>query len=320
MPSFVVRRFALRGGLAFAALAIILASCLASTEIRLHVHTNVPCTDAAKWKGVAVYLGSPGAELEDKSPVLTSTVCDANGEVGSLVVVPSGAKDAEVGVRVVAGLTHEPEDCAANHYQGCIVARRALRFNRHSALDLQIELTSECVNLGCDATTSCINGTCTDAHAVTEAPLVDAGPTVRCGDNGVVCPTEGKVCCLSIDIDAGTTFGQCKFPADCMPPAAVLNCDDETDCVASADDAGHPGMCLLSFERFDPQMSLFAPSRITSSACVPYQAYTAKSQIGLELCESRQPCFHGTRQCDASYGSPANPLPNYFWCLLDRVQ
>jgi hypothetical protein len=76
-------------GLLSAGLGI--GSCLSPTELRLHVHTNVPCTDSAQWKGVAVYMGVPGESLEAKAPALTTTSCDENGQVGSLVVVPSGA-------------------------------------------------------------------------------------------------------------------------------------------------------------------------------------------------------------------------------------
>src|SRR4051794_37162619 len=102
------------------ALSVLLGSCREPTEIRLHVRTNVPCTDSDKWKGVAVYVGAPGIDVETKAPTLTTTTCDENGQVGSLVVVPSAEKDAQVGLKVVAGLAVAPEACAARNYQGCI--------------------------------------------------------------------------------------------------------------------------------------------------------------------------------------------------------
>lgn len=63
---------------AFALLAA-LGSCRGATEIRLHVRTNAPCTDPSKWQGIAVYVGQPGADVENKAPALTATDCDANG-------------------------------------------------------------------------------------------------------------------------------------------------------------------------------------------------------------------------------------------------
>jgi hypothetical protein len=288
-----------------------IGSCLGPTELRLHVHTNVPCTDSAQWKGLAVYAGVPGESLEAKAPALTTTSCDENGQIGSLVVVPSGSKDDEVGLRVVAGLTYNPEECASHQYQGCIVARRAVRFDRHTALDLDLELTSDCVGFGCDATHSCVAGTCSDIRT---GAVVDAGsePTVRCGDNGVYCPTSGNVCCLSVDKDAGTTVGECKDPAHCPKTSIVLNCDDETDCASSADDAGHPGICALSYTA-NGSNGDFVPDTVSLSQCVSFSNFFRVS-YGLELCESRQPCLERTFTCQASLGNPANPLPGYFWC------
>jgi hypothetical protein len=293
-----------------------IGSCLGPTELRLHVHTNVPCTDSAQWKGVAVYTGVPGESLEAKAPALTTTSCDENGQVGSLVVVPSGSKDDEVGLRVVAGLSYHPEECASHQYQGCIVARRAVRFDRHTALDLDIELTSDCVGFGCDATHTCVAGTCADTRTMQVAEVVaDAGPSVRCGDNGVYCPTSGNVCCLTVDKDAGTAVGECKDPAHCPPRTSiVLNCDDETDCASLADDAGHPGICALSY--MSPGGD-FSPDTVSLSECVSFSNFF-RASYGLELCESRQPCLEQTFSCHASLGIPNNPLPGYFWCDISN--
>jgi hypothetical protein len=285
-------------------------SCLSPTELRLHVHTNVPCSDSAEWKGVAVYVGAPGPDLENKAPALTTTSCDAQGQVGSLVVVPSGSKDAEVGLQIVAGIDYRPEDCAAHHYQGCIVARRAVRFDAHNPLDLDVALTSDCIGFGCDATHTCVNGACS-AAGIDDATDTDAGAQVRCGDNGVFCPTTGNVCCLSVDKDAGTSFGECKPSADCASTDIVLNCDDQTDCAGMADDAGHPAICLLSYQLIGPS-NPFQPGIVSLSQCVVPSSKTPS--LGLELCQTRLPCQNGAVICQASNGLPQNPLPGYYWC------
>jgi hypothetical protein len=309
-------RVPLRFGLAAFVLFLLGAasSCEAPTELRLHVHTNVPCTDPTQWKGVAVYVGEPGASLEDKAPALTTTSCNQQGQVGSLVVVPSGSKEAEVGLRIVAGLSYQPEDCVAHHYEGCIVARRAVRFDEHTPIDLDIALTSDCVGLGCDATHTCVDGACSIAGIDTSTPDLgaDAGAQVRCGDNGVFCPTTGNVCCLSVDEDAGTSFGECKPSAECPATSIVLNCDDTGDCAGTTDDSGRPGLCLLSSAAAPGTSNPFLPATVALSQCVTGPQFAGT--LGLELCQTRLPCQDNKTPCLASSGGPENPLPGYFWC------
>jgi hypothetical protein len=303
-----------------------LPACAAPTEIRLRVHTNVPCTDPTKWKGVAIYAGAPGAGLESKAPALTTTECDEHGLVGTLVVVPSGSKDDEVGLRVVGGIAHAPEECAAHGYKGCIVARREVRFNRHQALDLDVALTSECVDLGCDSTHTCVAGMCTETERVplTSEPPPDAGvapldpskPMVRCGDNGVFCPTSGNVCCLTVNRDAGTTSGECKASALCPPTSIVLNCDDESDCT-SFSDADSPGVCLLSYTA-PVENTPYLPGIVSLAQCMNFRLFGVTIGVGLELCQTREQdgCVDGNFACGRSEGSPNNPLPGYFWCKV----
>jgi hypothetical protein len=302
--------------------ASLLDACASPTQIRLRVHTNVPCTDQAQWKGVAIYAGTPGPSLEAKAPALTTTQCDEHGLVGTLVVIPSAEKDDEVGLRVVGGIAHDPEECAAHQYMGCIVARRQVRFTRHETLDLQVELTSQCVGFGCDATHTCVAGMCTETQTVPAAttdaglPNVDAGKSVvRCGDNGVFCPTTGNVCCLSVDRDAGTTSGECKDPALCSPKNIVLACDDESDCADYAD-ATNPGTCLVAYERANLN-DQYTPSAVSLSHCISYAAFSGTQANGLDMCQTRESgCVNGRFPCLKSDGNPTNPLPGYFWCKI----
>ncbi|HWZ89726.1 MAG TPA: hypothetical protein VNW92_12775 [Polyangiaceae bacterium] len=170
------------------------------------------------------------------------------------------------------------------------------------------------MGLGCDVTHTCVAGACTDTRTA-QVVQVDAGPSVRCGDNGVYCPTSGNVCCLSVDQDAGTTFGECKDPAHCPNTSIVLNCDDETDCASFADDAGHPGICATSYVSFSGAHDGYMPTSVQLSQCVGSQPFVQSfGGIGLELCESRQGCFNQQFHCQESNGGPVNPLPGYFWC------
>lgn len=277
-------------------------SCRDATQITLRVHTNVPCTDPAEWKGVAVYVGSPGSDAADRAPALTSVDCDANGDVGSLVLVPSGDKDAEIALRVVAGIDMKPEECAAKQYRGCIVARRTVRFSAHASLELDIDLTTECLGKSCDAMHTCVNGTCADP--VTEMAAFD--PTVasvRCGDQGVRCGTSGDVCCLTTNFELNTTSGVCKPARDCDTGSTVLNCDDSSDCAQNTS-------CHLFYTITDGAPNDHHPYRAQISECVPFE------QGHIELCDRSAPCKSGqlTFPCHAGVGHPANPLPGYYWC------
>jgi len=252
-----------------------------------------------------VYVGAPGADVESKAPALTTAACDANGQVGTLVIVPSDSKDAEVGVKVVAGLSVSPEDCAARNYQGCIVSRRSVRFTAHEDVDLDVPLTSDCVNLSCDAEHTCVNGSCVDStSAGRESDPLE--PTVRCGDNGIRCPTSGDVCCLTVDAAAGTSTGECKPAAMCASSSVVLNCDDSSQCGLGPD--GNQRACVISYDYSADSPNAHFPNTVAVASCVD-----AWSQH-LELCGARRGCINPIVQCHASLGYPLNPLPGYFWC------
>lgn len=299
-------------GLAWLALAFASQSCRSATEITLRIRTNLSCSDQRNWRGIAVYVGNPGQDVEQASPTLVTQACDAQGNVGSLVVVPSSSKSAEVGIRVVAGLSRPPEECQEKGYKGCIVARRALRFTPHDDLALDIELDSDCVSVGCDANNTCIAGSC-QAAQLKEAPppemLAPNEPSVRCGDDGVRCPTSGNVCCLKVDGDK--TSGDCRRPELCEPPNIVLNCDDDSDCPAS-DGQGNWGLCAVSYT---PHVdTLYTPVSVALSDCrFNYIESTAQAWT-IALCENRKSCVNGAYNCIESHGSPTNPLPGYYWC------
>ena len=302
----------LRSWRAFCALltpGILLVSCRDATEITLHVHTNLLCTDPAKWKGVAVYAGASGSDIESKAPALTTSACDVNGEIGTLVVVPSGSKYAEVALRVVAGIDVKPEECAARHYAGCIVARRTVRFNAHDSVALDVELTSDCVNLGCDESHTCVDGACADSETemVTLAPNE---PRVRCGDQGIFCATTGDVCCLTVDVAAQTSTGVCKPSEQCdVQSNAIFACDDSTDCTPDA--MGRPRFCQLVYTISAEVQNGHLPEKVQATEC------TVDMPFVLEMCQSGRACRDGMWTCHASVGIPANPLPNYLWCDIN---
>jgi hypothetical protein len=298
---------------------LLVTSCRDATQLTLHVRTNVPCGSDQAWEGVAVYVGEPGDDVERASATLVTRACDESGTVGSLVVTPSGEKDGQVGLRVVAGITKNPEQCRDDEYQGCIVARRALRFTPHESLELDVELTADCVSIGCDAGHSCLAGRCVDTLDIAtaaQAPPVVSGPSVRCGDDGVRCATEGDVCCLTVNRDAGSTSGDCRPAEDCPSNSIVLNCDDDTDCDPRDPITGKPGVCSLSYTS-ETGADPWIPQSIALATCRYAYVGSIANHWGLALCQTRDACADRQFPCRESQGVPTNPLPGYFWCNLN---
>ena len=287
------------------ALASLVAGCRSATEIVLDVRTDVPCASPASWQGIAISVGEPGVDVESRAPVLTTTACPASGEVGSLVVVPTGAKNAEVGIRVVAGITRKPEDCAANGYDGCIVSRRTLTYLPHQSEQVVVDLTSDCIGNACDINHTCVDGSCTDTVTATPPVAPDggvvAGPTVRCGDDGMRCPANDPslVCCVTFDYEAGTGTGDCVAPAACPSTSAALYCDDSSECEAG--DAGDPVMCCESIGG--------SPYRTTNAGCQAASTCDQGQGLALVLCQYRQACPVNQATC----GLDPN-APGYFDC------
>jgi hypothetical protein len=289
-----------------------LASCLGPTEIMLDVRTDVVCSDRSRWRGVAVSVGQPGADVESRSPVLTTTACAVGGEIGTLAVVPTGSKDAQVGVRVVAGITRNPEDCAAQGYDGCIVARRTVAYLPHQTQHLLVDLTSDCLGNACDVNHTCVNGSCTDTVTAKAPVAADGGSltasTVRCGDDGTRCPANdpNNACCVAFDFGAGTGKGSCMPAGICPSTSAVLYCDDPSQCAPYHGDAADPAVCCVS-NAASPDPNL----RITNATCQPVTTCSGANYFGQprSLCDGRGVCPRSGNNCTL-----ANGAPGYFAC------
>lgn len=147
--------------LAIAAAAAFGGACKAPTQITIELRTDVRCADV---RGTAITVGSLGS-LEGTPATTVTTACDpATGRIGSMVIVPSGARDDQVALRFVMGLGRDPGECAPPAYgAGCIVARRALRFIEGRSLVVPVFLGAVCNGIPCEATQTCAGGSCTTA-------------------------------------------------------------------------------------------------------------------------------------------------------------
>lgn len=157
------RRIGSKKWLALGALALapLLSDCREPTQITLALRTDAQCVDVL---GTTISVGSLGS-LEARPAVASTDRCDpASGEIGTLVVVPSGDNDAEVALRVVTGVGKSPEQCVEDGYVGgCIVARRAIRYLPHTPLEMPITMSVDCIDIPCGATETCFKGKCVPA-------------------------------------------------------------------------------------------------------------------------------------------------------------
>ena len=158
--------------------ASVFLTCRTATEISVVVTTDFPC---AALRHVHVTVGTLGDALERKPFTSTHASCK-DGYAGTLVVVPSGANNDEVGFKIVAGITSkDAEECSPSadspprYGAGCIVARRALRYLPHTALTLPVTLRSTCEAVTCGVTETCVNGACAPAHIPDSSSCVGGG-------------------------------------------------------------------------------------------------------------------------------------------------
>src|SRR3954468_7432828 len=96
------------------------SACRDPTQIMVEVTTDVRCSDL---RGTTITVGQLVGL--DERPLRTETnACDpVRARIGSMVIVPSGANDDTVAIRVVVGLVRDPSECVPPAYgPGCIVA------------------------------------------------------------------------------------------------------------------------------------------------------------------------------------------------------
>lgn len=136
-----------------------LHACNEPTYVTVKLTTDVPCD---RIKGVAITVGTLGP-LETKVATTRTDACNG-AEIGTLTVVPSGDESSEFGVRVVMGIDRDVDSCTPPDYgDGCVVARRGLRFLPDESLTLPITLRQICNGIPCGPRETCVKGACRSA-------------------------------------------------------------------------------------------------------------------------------------------------------------
>src|SRR5262249_28815712 len=112
-------------------LSLLAPGCRAPTQLTVALTTDVKCSEMHRTSMTAGRLG----DIESTPLTTSSTFCSDSGDLGTLVVVPSGGRTDEVALKVILGRGRDAESCVAPTYgPGCIVARRAIRYIAHAGL------------------------------------------------------------------------------------------------------------------------------------------------------------------------------------------
>ncbi len=140
------------------ALAAMVTSCRSPTSVTLVLSSDVACDDHPTTSVTVSRTAS-----ETLAPSLVTRVCNPDGHIGTLVVVPASDRDEDLRVRVVTRVGEAT--CEAPGYgTGCIVSRRQLRFLAHEELTVPIAQQVDCAGVACGATTTCRQGQCVEAQ------------------------------------------------------------------------------------------------------------------------------------------------------------
>jgi hypothetical protein len=140
------------------------ANCAPPTQIIVDVETD----DALCGTIVVGIAVAKPEEIDTKDMQVRQAGCEINTDrVGTLTITPSGAHDAEVGLRIVAGVNGTtPEQCGRPDANGkvswnnCIVARRTVQFVPGKTTPLTVVLSSDCVGQLCADGKECNLGKC----------------------------------------------------------------------------------------------------------------------------------------------------------------
>lgn len=214
--------------------------CADPTQVTVVLTTDVPCD---RLRGVTIAVG--GAGEDPAAPSTSTTSCDADGHLGTIVLVPRGARDSVLKVELVAGIDRQPEWCAAPSFgAGCIAARRVLSYIPQSPLVLPVAMRASCNGVVCTNDQTCVQGVCRDAKI---GPNACGG--AGCGEDVLGVPSASPCADGSVDC-AGATPRQCvsgvwEALTACAAPATCQS----GACFGSASISGYDLGACVTFGR-----------------------------------------------------------------------
>ena len=144
----------------------LLGGCFGATEIDVELTTTVPCEQRIQTQ---LFTGARGTTDFGAAPAAETAECStAEPRIGTLSIVPSGARDAAFDLEVVAGVGVEASTCRPGHLDRCIVVRRRASFLKHKALRLPVLLSDRCIGVVCGQDETCDLGLCSKLDDCTD--------------------------------------------------------------------------------------------------------------------------------------------------------
>jgi len=198
------------------------------TELEVEIFA----TDCATVTSTSVRVGQPGSVSASTPAAAKKTGC-TEGRIGSIVLYPSGAEDAQVEVDVVTGFGKDAEQCSAA-LDGCIQARRIAHFTPETSTHIGVVMDPRCLGKVCPASQTCEAGNCIGAEGVGTGPdagqpdaSVDAPPADPCA----ACTAAGGTC----------SGGSCTFNCSSASKCASVVCPPGLPCDVTCNGAGSCG-------------------------------------------------------------------------------
>lgn len=218
-------------------LAVGLADCADPTQIEIDVRTDGCSTVLNTGIAVAAPDRIDDADLTIFTPRTSGCEAKPADRIGTLVIYPSGAKDAEVGVRIVTGVSRNAQECAKGPYAGCIVARRVVRFVPGTSQKIIVIMSRACEGKDCGRNAECTqagqcvtvlpDGGTSDAGAL-EASTIEGGDATSDGAGATDAARDACVDCQG----AGMT---CTGGTACAIDCAQADCKNKTMCAPDLD-------------------------------------------------------------------------------------
>ncbi|MBS2020254.1 MAG: hypothetical protein JST00_45765 [Deltaproteobacteria bacterium] len=210
------RPYVAKLGVVTAASAMLLAaeSCKEPTSVEIEVRTTLQPNEV---RGTQFFVGGDPSALESDVgngyPSAETANAGADGFVGTLVSIPPDGESGSLSIVVVLGFSNAPSACRPqNGYKGCIVARRRLAYRKNERLRVPILLDPSCVDVPCDAVSTCAKGSCFSSSIECAADGSCRGPE----NGGTQRPPERP-----IDGGAEAAVDASDASADAPPDALV---------------------------------------------------------------------------------------------------
>jgi hypothetical protein len=128
-------------------------ACAQGSEIDVHVSTDVPCTSISAIVSLIHPNDAPASGAQTFLGACT------NGTFGTAVYHPDSTTPNDVVIAVASVDGSDPTKCLSTPPPtGCIVARHLTPVSTETSVSILLQ--SACVDVACDATTTCNNGVC----------------------------------------------------------------------------------------------------------------------------------------------------------------